>query len=574
MMNDELMGRFYRAMQAESQEREIPCQRDIFDGCPEASYLIDYARRKDAPIYAVKRLLCANVNVEKSEDCKKSGTFICTKCRLVSYCSKECQTVHWSAHKQDCKDRLLSKDWRPCWAVEGRSPSFLDKGPESQFERWDTEELSMGPNLWGNMAAMDIVNLPNNEADSTKDLTLAFIASGDLRNVVRTIALPSDYSGKLKILMNDKLSYLLILPFISDDSEGLSFPLGPRSTLLVGMPPESIKAAFANWSTCLSTTETRAEYHRMRKAPSRRDFYDRMYANLRPSHRVAFQGFRRSGVVLPFGASHAHFDIPNATLFSGNGKWLQRDYADPLSGWNPDEVIKAGKAHGAQAEDIYGCLYFFLLDELSSFARRLRQLRITFNIYNLTASDLSLAIRHNSFWSEGIPASIRFDRIEVSNILDVNYIGIRGVVSNWASLLSKSSSATILGYFMNWTMLQEDGDMSTGKDLRAVQRVARVWAAKMKAEGRQGDPVQLLLTSLPDLNALNDNSGPFMRYLNKQGLDGILQSTKLKLRKTHTIVPHRNRAPLSGSLNALPEFPDRDSWYYHVRVIFAYSSAF
>lgn len=25
------------------------------------------------------------------------------------------------------------------------------------------------------MAAMDIVNLPNNEADSTKDLTLAFI---------------------------------------------------------------------------------------------------------------------------------------------------------------------------------------------------------------------------------------------------------------------------------------------------------------------------------------------------------------------------------------------------------------
>ncbi|XP_006455358.1 hypothetical protein AGABI2DRAFT_226828 [Agaricus bisporus var. bisporus H97] len=417
MMNDELMGRFFRAMQAESQEREIPCQRDIFNGCPEASYLVDYARRKDAPIYALKQLLCAKVNVEKSEDCKKPGTFICTKCRLVSYCSKECQTVHWPTHKQDCKDRLLSKDWRPCWAVEGRSPSFLDKGPESQFERWDTEELSMGPNLWGNMAAMDIVNLPNNEADSTKDLTLAFIASGDLRNVVRTInALPSDYSGKLKILMNDKLSYVscrnmvlltllgtisdellaadialhfwysAFLPYeyrmkvtgkimeilrwkAADDSEGLSFPLGPRSTLLVGMPPESIKAAFANWSTCLSTTETRAEYHRMRKAPSRRDLYDRMYANLRPSHRVAFQGFRRSGVVLPFGASHAHFDIPNATLFSGNGKWLQRDYADPLSGWNPDEVIKAGKAHGAQAEDIYGCLYFFLLDELSSFAR-------------------------------------------------------------------------------------------------------------------------------------------------------------------------------------------------------------
>ena len=58
-----------------------------------------------------------------------------------------------------------------------------------------------------------------------------------------------------------------------------------------------------------------------------------MYAKLRPSHRVAFQEFRRFGIVLPFGAPNAHFNVPNPSLFSPEGKWLQTDYADPLMGW-------------------------------------------------------------------------------------------------------------------------------------------------------------------------------------------------------------------------------------------------
>jgi hypothetical protein len=70
------------------------------------------------------------------------------------------------------------------------------------------------------MPAMDMAN---NEADCTKNLSLAFIgilrsflckllqlivpvASGDLRHVVRTFnALSSDYSGSLKILVYDRI---------------------------------------------------------------------------------------------------------------------------------------------------------------------------------------------------------------------------------------------------------------------------------------------------------------------------------------------------------------------------------
>jgi hypothetical protein len=145
-----------------------------------------------------------------------------------------------------------------------------------------------------------------------------------------------------------------------------------------------------------------------------------------------------------------------------------------------DEIIKAGKTHGAQPEDIYGCLYFFLSDELRSFFRRLRQFHIAFHLTDVDASDLSHAIRDGLLVKQGIPPSIRFDRIEVSNILDDNYIGVRDVLTNWAPLLSESESASIVGYFMNWTGLQKDGNATNIRDSRSVKALVRSWTNKMK----------------------------------------------------------------------------------------------
>lgn len=91
------------------------------------------------------------------------------------------------------------------------------------------------------------------------------------------------------------------------------------------------------------------------------------------------------------------------------------------------------------------------------FAQRLRQFHIAFKILSSEACELSNGIRDNIFIPLGIPASIRFDRIEVSNILDANYVGIHGVLNHWAPLLAETSTAVIFGYFMNWFVLQEDG---------------------------------------------------------------------------------------------------------------------
>lgn len=85
--------------------------------------------------------------------------------------------------------------------------------------------------------------------------------------------------------------------------------------------------------TSLSIRDVQQEYERVRSAFCRHDCRDQMYLGLRPSHRVAFEEYRRFGLVFPFGALNAHFNIPNQSLFCPDGKWLQTDHADPLEGW-------------------------------------------------------------------------------------------------------------------------------------------------------------------------------------------------------------------------------------------------
>jgi hypothetical protein len=123
----------------------------------------------------------------------------------------------------------------------------------------------------------------------------------------------------------------IIVRFMQQDNQTIT--LGPRSKLLTAFPKEVAKIFSHFISSSLSIGDIQDEYNRVRTAPSRRDYRDRMYLTLKPAHRVAFHEFRRFGIVLPFGAVNAHFNCPNLSLFSPDGKWMQTDYADPLEGW-------------------------------------------------------------------------------------------------------------------------------------------------------------------------------------------------------------------------------------------------
>jgi len=105
------------------------------------------------------------------------------------------------------------------------------------------------------------------------------------------------------------------------------------------------------------------------------------------------------------------------------------------------------------------------------FARRLRETKVMFTVLSFDASNIPEAIQGNVFHELNLPSSIRFDRIAVSNIFDANYVGAHDVLTKWGPLLRKSKCAAIIGYFMNWTIIQEDG-RAAGAGRKAISALS------------------------------------------------------------------------------------------------------
>ena len=100
--------------------------------------------RRDTVKFVVNRLPCACLKMLHSATRKKlakvgvcngchkqfprSQLHICTGCMIDEYCSKECQTPHWSIHKQFCGfPEVMSRDLPPdyVWLI----------GPDSRLPR-------------------------------------------------------------------------------------------------------------------------------------------------------------------------------------------------------------------------------------------------------------------------------------------------------------------------------------------------------------------------------------------------------------------------------------------------------
>ncbi|KAL4902222.1 hypothetical protein BDW74DRAFT_181072 [Aspergillus multicolor] len=124
----------------------------------------------------------------------------------MSYCGRDCQKAHWRQHKEDCKSPLNTSEWQPQnlinEAPKPAKPAVINllapKNPESQT---NAEKF-----LWGNTPAIDVLKLESYEGVShSEPLRLLFAASGDLRNVVKTIGeLPETFRGSLEFTLNDR----------------------------------------------------------------------------------------------------------------------------------------------------------------------------------------------------------------------------------------------------------------------------------------------------------------------------------------------------------------------------------
>ncbi|KAM0347333.1 hypothetical protein ACHAPU_004852 [Fusarium lateritium] len=463
---------------------------------------------------AAPSLPCANCNVDGT-NCCNAGKSSCKNCRLVVYCGPDCQKAHWPVHKAHCKSALSKATWAPDWVPQNRTPAFITGGIGVTFGGKKF--------LWGNVPALDVLQLSSNEGDHYQgQLSLLFAASGDLRNVVKTIAqLPASYKQPIKITINDRdldivaRNIIMLLVALTADAQddtvdcmihiwysafiresdlqvldkrvrplveavchqikdkptssvlGKTWTFGQRSLRLV--------LEKGSWNRLLTFLEvpsklTAENANKLRTAVtlanSRVDYRDRSFLFLPPSHRVARYRFRQDGLLLPFGASRSEFQHPNPTFFQTANTWPMFDNADPLNGWSVQDI--EATFTGLATSDIYGKLYYYVRDVLKRFMGRICTTDVSFELLQLDASKLPGQVQDNSF-----------DRIEVSNISDQGYLGIHQTVHIMSPLLrapSVNPHATLVTLFMNLVdehMTQQDktadATMQSGSTKRLLQ---------------------------------------------------------------------------------------------------------
>ncbi|KAK7987452.1 hypothetical protein PG989_007767 [Apiospora arundinis] len=344
------------------------------------------------------------------------------------------RTVCSSPHKTDCKSPLGKASWQPAWVADNRQPAFIRGGRDEHF----------GANkyLWGNVPALDVLQLESNEGKEYEgELNLLFAASGDLRNVVQTIVdLPSTTNCPLKITINDRdldivarNLIILLTALVSQDIdetadciihiwysallrtsdlnllqdkirpffEGVCEKIKDKAaTCLLGKTwtfgERSLRVVLekASWDKLLAYLEVPARLTPERAcqvraaitlADSRKDYRDRHMFLHSPPHRIAINQFRKDGLLLPFGSPRQAFQNPNPTFFQNADTWPMKDNADPLHGW-PSKV--ALTFSGSATADIYGKLFYYLRALLQTFLGRLSSSNMSFQLFQVDVIDL------------------------------------------------------------------------------------------------------------------------------------------------------------------------------------------
>ncbi|KAF2137795.1 uncharacterized protein K452DRAFT_257269 [Aplosporella prunicola CBS 121167] len=541
-----------------------------------------------ASIRALNLCPCANTGTGGAHACIKPGANACSRCYLVRYCSSQCQKAHWKQHKTDCNSKLGKQTWRPSWDLEGRRPAFVtpenDDGLKFDLSAPAISMVTHGTKkfLWGNVPAFDLLNLKHNEGtEYNQHIRILFAASGDLRNVVRTIAgIPKGSTQSIDVVINDydfdivARNAILILIAMHLEPEPaadamihtwysafLSAEIASclNDTVLPSIRTvcEKIQAkpddqllskkwttesctfrlvlTKACWDHCLRIFETPATLttaaaHEMRLstvlAESRKDYVERALYFQPRGWRMATIGFRKDGILLPFGASRHGFDTPNPTFYY-NDQWPMMDSADPLAGWPMEEILQAASP---AKNDLYGGLFLYLRPLLVKFCKKIRKHAINFELLHTNATELP------GYWGENQDEGQRFDRIEVSNIADGGYLGIRKCLKTFAPLLkpvTENPHATLVTLFLNAINEVESSEDRIQTLMLERARLMAYVPVNLSNKNKLGaDKVKI--TTAPDL--LRDFDGLFARYAYWCDLNSASEDAGMRIKTMHTLI--------------------------------------
>ncbi|KAK7031711.1 DUF4470 domain-containing protein [Favolaschia claudopus] len=543
----------------------------------------------------VSHLMCGNSSGWKS--CPERGLNICPHCRLIKYCSEKCKNQHWAKHRFHCMHPYLSDTWEPSWIADRRDPAFLHPSTGMTLFRQTVD-------FWGDLPAIDCFQLANNEgynnAEPLPDLKLCFAASGNLRNLIRTInALPVDYTGYCDVLLNEtdpilvnrNLLILFVLlspgPSIEEAAEfcvhlvysaalpaagadylqrcvnfiyacrgefeaDLSFRrcLGTRGEghVYCVQPSAGVKRPLEMFHSNYTLSAAVQSMKETTLAADRLDFREKSLAKLKPAHRMASQRFRESGILAPFSLNTNNFTQPNRLLFSPQGTWMVPEDANALFGWDLGVVRNSGIKHGTSPEDISGCLFFHVKNELRDFARRVKELKIDIHLTSFAPTILAKGIAIGAM--PGFEDA-SFDRISTSNLVDS--IGLRACLSDWGPLLNRENKfATLLAHTKSWHSqpppphaAQHWGPRAM-KLLEAKCHTVPGLDVKMKTVFAQGLRSPALCRIVDSLSAFHDNEPEFQEYLNDQNAERSAAAFDLRLRSTHRVHPKRLGMPLNA----------------------------
>ncbi|KAK8038412.1 hypothetical protein PG994_015179, partial [Apiospora phragmitis] len=508
------------------------------------------------------------------------------------YCGPACQKVHWREHKVDCKSELLKATWRPQWEADGRKPRFMGGDPLVAFN-------STGKYLWGNIPAYDVVNLTRNEGlDAEEDLNLLFAASGDLRNVFKTIhGVPPTYGGDISIVLNDKdlhtvarNAITLLLLLLDDDTEraarnalhlwysafipeslmdkmredvgraienvcikvenkhpdtllGKTFDFGQRRLRLTLQQRAWMSLRQYLQVPQISLQDAQERRKAVTLAPERIDHRERSFLSQEPGRRFCAFKFREHGILLPFASVWDSFTIPNPTIFGKEGTWPMKDSADPLEGW---PVADVRRSSGAAENDIYVKLYYYVLDLLTSVHRLLGKLKISFELFNTDAQELTKYCK-----------DVQFDRIETANIADGGYLGPARTVCLLGNLLRPpwcNPHATLITLFMNAiseVTTAADEQAEAAKELRLAMKYLHPTPIPSMYDAD-------MLRVAANKESLRDFDKYFDRYIHKNRFQEFCDFMQMEMKSQNTII---DKWPLRlkkryGQPGALEEFKE------------------
>ncbi|ESZ89523.1 hypothetical protein SBOR_10093 [Sclerotinia borealis F-4128] len=206
------------------------------------------------------------------------------------------------------------------------------------------------------------------------------------------------------------------------------------------------------------------------------------------------------------------------------------DSAEPTNGWSVKDILSKPPA---ARNDVYGSLYFHILEQLQTFCKHITSLQIRFSMYAINAVDLP------GLLTERGTGEKYFDRIEVSNIGDRSYLGPEKLPATFAPCLKRKSQnphATLLALFLNSVHECSTANDNIGNFQSEAQQLSKYMSLPPEVV-LHGQTWNADLIRYNDARSMfRDFDKPFARFEKECCLNETTQIVELKMKNKHTLV--------------------------------------